>query len=293
LKSQKVTLDNPLIQPSWPTLIGRRLELGFRKVTSPFRALPDFVIVGAQKCGTSSLHQYFIQHPRLLAASIKEVHFFDGGLHPKWDKFAEGEALYRSYFPLRSSVRRKKALCFEASPNYMFSPVAPKRMARMVPEAKIVVLLRDPVERAISHYFHELRRGRETDDIETAFSRESERLSEAIDQKNYKDTKFINLSYKTRGRYAEQLTRLFRHFPSSNVQVIEAETFFEDPIAVMSQILDFVGLEQFDIPVDVRPTGEGSNKIAVPDDVRKSLHAYFAEPNRALVKLLGREFRWT
>ena len=168
MNSSRVTLERPLVKPPLPELVRRRIELKLRKATSGMRALPDFIIAGAQKCGTSSMHQYLTQHPRLLAGSIKEIHFFDGGLDPVWDKYAEGEALYRSYFPLRSTVRQKRALCFEASPDYMFNPAAAERMARMVPDAKIVVLLRDPVERAISHYFHELRRGRESEDIETA-----------------------------------------------------------------------------------------------------------------------------
>ena len=243
MNSPKVTLERPLARPPLPELIRRRVALKLRKATSGMRALPDFIIAGAQKCGTSSMHQYFTHHPRLLAGSIKEIQFFNGGLDPVWDKYAEGEALYRSYFPLRTTVHRKAALCFEASPDYIFSPKAAARMARVVPDAKIVVLLRDPVERAISHYFHELRRGRESADIETAFAREEERLAPAMAAENFKDTAFINLSCKLRGRYAEQLERLYAHYPRDQVLVLEAEGFFEDPLSVMRKVLDFVGTQ--------------------------------------------------
>jgi len=293
MNAPKVSIERPLAQPPLPELMLKHLQLRLRRATSPLRALPDFVIAGAQKCGTSSMHQYFVQHPRLLAASVKEVHFFDGGLDPKWDKYAEGESLYRSYFPLRATVRRAAALCFEASPNYIFSPLAAERMARMLPDARFVILLRDPVERAISHYFHEVRRGRETKDIDTAFALEEERLAHAYATGEYKDPRFINLSYTARGRYAGQLEHLFRHVARDRVLVLEAETFFESPMAVMKEVLDFVGMEAFPHPIDIRPTGTGGNKASVPEGLRERLKDHFAGPNRALTTLLGRSFSWT
>lgn len=293
MNSPKVTLERPLVKPPLPELFRRRIELKLRMATSGIRALPDFIIAGAQKCGTSSMHQYFTQHPRLLAGSIKEVHFFDGGLDPLWDKYSGGEALYRSYFPLRATVRQKKALCFEASPDYIFNPMAAERMADMVPDAKIVVLLRDPVERAISHYFHELRRGRETENIETAFALEESRIAPALAQGNFKDTRFINLSYCLRGHYADQLERLFAHYPREQVLVLEAESFFEDPLVGMGQVLEFVGMEGFPYPVDVKPTGTGGNKKQIPEGLRDMLKLRFDAPNRRLADLLEREFRWT
>jgi len=270
----------------------RHAQLRMRQATSHLRALPDFVIAGAQKCGTSSMHQYFTQHPRLLAASIKEVHYFDGGLDPRWDKYADGERLYRSYFPFRATTYIMKAQCFEASPCYIFNPLAVERMARTVPNAKIIVLLRDPVERAISHYFHELRRGRETECIEVALASEEERLAPALASGNYKDTRFINLSYKARGRYAEQLTRLFKYFDRDKVLVLEAEKFFETPMEVMCEVLSFIGVERFPRPINVQPAGAGANKTSVPSGVRESLRSYFSESNQALTALVGRPFRW-
>jgi len=293
VSSSKVTLERPLVKPPLPKLIRRRIELKLRKASSSLRALPDFIIAGAQKCGTSSMHQYFTQHPRLLAGTVKEIHFFDGGLDPVWDKYAEGEALYRSYFPLRSTVRKKQALCYEASPDYLFNPVSAERMARLIPDAKIVVLLRDPVERAISHYFHELRRGRENENIETAFALEDERIAQALSKSDFKNTRFINLSYQLRGHYVDQLARLFTHYPREQVLVLEAESFFEDPMAEMHQVLEFVGMETFPHPINVQPTGTGGNKKHIPEGVRDLLKSRFDEPNRRLVELLGREFRWT
>ena len=291
--SQRVTLEKPLARPSFPILLYRRIELELRKATSNWRALPDFVIVGAQKSGTSSLHRYFCQHPSLLPAKIKEVHFFNGGLDPDWDKFTSGEALYRSYFPLRGTVRQYDALCFEASPDYLFNPIAIQRMRELMPEVKIIVLLRDPVERAISHYFHERRRGRETEEMGRAFALEDERLSRSIRERDFKDSHFINLSYKSRGLYAEQVRRLFEHYPREQVKVFEAEEFFEDPKSVMSNILEFLGLCDFPNLIDVKPIGVGKNRTNVPIEIRDHLSSYFHIPNLELVELLGRKFRWS
>lgn len=293
MNSPKVTLERPLVRPPLPELVRRRISLKLRKATSAMRVLPDFIIAGSQKCGTSSMHQYFTQHPRLLAASIKEVHFFDGGLDPIWDKYADGERLYRSYFPLRTVAQKKSALCFEASPDYIFNPLAAERMAAMMPKLKLVVLLRDPVERAISHYFHELRRGRETEDIETAFALEESRTMPALINSDFKDPRFINLSYQLRGDYADQLERIFDHFPREQVLILEAESFFEDPMEGMRQVLDFVGMEYFPVPISVAPTGTGGNKKQISERVRSLLEERFAAPNRKLVELLDRDFRWT
>lgn len=264
----------------------------FKKATWRQRCLPDFLIVGCQKGGTSSLHSYLTQHERLLPADIKEVHYFDGGLDAGWDKFADGEPLYRSYFPLRQDVARASALTFEASPCYMFNPLAPGRMAELVPDAKLIVLLRDPVERAISHYFHEVRRGREDLPIMDALHAEQERLTAAIATNNYKDLRWINQSYVKRGRYAEQLQCLFASFDRSRVLVIDSADFFSDPGRVLSQVLDFVGVDAAGFKADLKPVGVASNKKAAPDEVYAFLTEAFEEPNQELADLLQRDFSW-
>lgn len=292
MTSAKVTLERPLQQPPPLTLIRRHVEMHLRKATAPWRALPDFVIAGAQKSGTSSLHHYLVQHPQLLPAAIKEVHYFNGGLDPRWDKYAEGPRLYRSYFPLRMTVQQRRALCFESTPDYLFNPVAAARMAALLPDARYIVLLRDPVERAISHYFHELRRGRETADIETAFAQEAARLASALATGNFKDPRFINLSYVARGMYAEQLERLFAHIDRDRVLVLEAEALFETPVQTLRRVLDFIGIGDFPQSVDIRPTGLSDNKTDIPARLRAGLQDRFAAPNQRLAALLGEKFRW-
>lgn len=269
-----------------------RLQREFRKITWRFRSLPDFLVIGCQKGGTSSLHGYLSQHPRLQPADVKEVHFFDGGLHPGWDKYVEGERLYRSYFGWRHFLHAQGRQSFEASPCYMFNPLGPARMAAMVPDARLIVLLRDPVERAVSHYFHERRRGREILPILEALQSEADRLAPVYASGNYKDERWINFSYVTRGLYAEQLERLFEHYPRERVLILESSEFYTDPKQALSQVLGFVGVDYNGFNADLTPVGVGNNREKVDSAVYDWLSARFIEPNARLEDLLGRRFDW-
>lgn len=269
-----------------------RMQREFRKATWRLRALPDFLVIGCQKGGTSSLHTYLAQHPRLAPADIKEVHFFDGGLQPGWDKYAEGERLYRSYFDWRSSMCAQGRQSFEASPCYMFNPLAPARMAAMVPDTKLIALLRDPVDRAVSHYFHELRRGRETLPMMEALEAEDDRLATARTSGDYKDTSWINMSYATRSLYAEQLERVFEHFPRERVLILESSEFYGNPKRTLAQVLDFIGLDDAGLDADLTPVGVGTNRTKVDAEVYDYLNARFAEPNARLQDMLSRHFDW-
>src|SRR5690606_33886153 len=125
----------------------------YRILTWKKRALPDFIIVGAQKAGTTSLFHYLSEHPQIISPYKKEVHYFDGGLNPEIDTFKKGEKWYRSNFPRKPKSKSIKT--FEASPLYLFNPLAPQRIKDLLPNVKLIILLRDPVERAISQYHHE------------------------------------------------------------------------------------------------------------------------------------------
>ncbi|MEJ2557594.1 MAG: sulfotransferase domain-containing protein, partial [Anaerolineae bacterium] len=128
----------------------------YRLITRFMRVLPDFLIIGAQKCGTDSLFRYLGGHPCIKLASSKEAHYFDL-------KFDKGINWYRSHFPLipyKYSVKRLRKqdlITGEATPYYLFHPHAPGRAAAIVPHVKLIVLLRNPADRAYSHYNHEVK----------------------------------------------------------------------------------------------------------------------------------------
>lgn len=277
-----------------PRPIGRlrhRLIWLYRQATWHSRALPDFIIIGAMKSGTSSLFSYISQHPQLFPSSKKEVHFFDSGLSPKVDNFVKGQAWYRTYFPLRKSMNTDSKT-FEASPLYIFNPLAPKRIFDLIPKVKIIVILRNPTERAISHYFHEKRKDREPLSILEALQQEEKRLEPVIKEKDYKSKAFIHQSYKARGLYKKQLERYLNYFPWKQILVLSSDDVFNETDRTLRRVFDFVGVDtEFKIK-DLEPRNVASNRSKVDPDVYKYLNNYFLAQNQALYELVGKDYGW-
>jgi hypothetical protein len=252
------------------------------------RPLPDFIIIGAQKSGTSSLFAYLSQHPQLVPSFGKAVHFFDGGRDAGVDVHARGESWYRAQFPIAG---RQGARAFEASPLYMFHPLVPARIHRLLPRVKLIALLRDPTERAISHYFHERRKGREPLQIMRALAAEDERLAPILRSEDYGNPAFRSYSYKSRGHYAEQLARYLTCFPREQILVLSSERFFLQPSETLRSVFEFVGVDPGVTISDLRARNVGSRSDVEPD-VRHYLDDHFLSPNMALYELIGAEFGW-
>src|SRR5690348_1015601 len=152
-------------------------EKVYRGITSPLRLLPDFLIIGTQRGGTTSLYHYLQAHPCIGPASTKEVHFFDMRFH-------KGLAWYRGHFPSRidqyavEQAHGHSLVTGEATALYLFHPHAPKRVAEALPSVKLIVLLRNPVNRALSHYYHAVKHGQETLSFEEAIQGEEQRTAQ-------------------------------------------------------------------------------------------------------------------
>ena len=273
---------------NWILTPATELRHQYRRLTWHRRSLPDFIIIGAQKSGTSSLYNYLSRHPQLMASSIKEVHFFDGGMSPEIDNFEKGEAWYRSHFPLTEKVGNCKT--YEASPIYLFNPLVPKRIADFLPQVKLIAMLRNPTERAISHYFHVKRNGYESLSLMEALLQEEQRLA-AISDRNYRNSTFIRHSYKSRGLYKEQLQRFFTYFSPQQMLILNSEAFFSHPTKMLQQVFEFVGVDPFEVR-DLRPRNVASNKSRVEPEVYSYLNDYFRPHNRELYDLLGKDYRW-
>jgi hypothetical protein len=254
--------------------------------------LPDFIIVGTQKGGTSSLYHYLCQHPQVLAAATKEVHYFDNNFHqsPNWYLRQFPSLMARCVNSLRTG---RRTVTGEASPFYLMHPHTPERIARTVPDAKLIVLLRDPAYRAYSQYQHNQRMGWDPLPFEEAIDREEERIGPALqailDDPLKVDTRFTAWSYKARGRYLEQLQRYERFFPREQMLVLSSEDLSSSPATVYRRTLDFLELEPFE-PKSF-PVANAGDYDQLPPKVDE-LKGYFAPHNDALFNHLGRSLSW-
>ena len=266
----------------------------FGQLTGPARVLPGLVLIGGQRCGTSSLHAMLLRHPAVGASFIKEVQYFS--LH-----FDKSERWYRGHFPTKTAAqwsRRRHGLplvAAESSPYYIFHPHAPRRLASLLPEARLVVLLRDPVERALSHYGHERRLGFETLPLEEALSAERRRLAGEVQrmqrEPSYRSVAHQHFSYVARGMYAEQLERWFEFVPRERFLILSSEELFAEPERVVARVLTFAGLPQRSLGAYPRHNRTGGSGREV-GDTRRRLRETFAEPNQRLVELLGHDLPW-
>lgn len=259
----------------------------YRELTTRDRVLPDFIIIGVQKGGTSSLFQYLLQHPDIFPGYKKEVKFFDGNYH-------KGLDWYRYNFPLKSQMSDPMALTGEASPSYVFHPLVPERIKESLPNIKLVLLLRNPIARAFSHYQGNLRKGHEELSFEEAIEREQGRLEgekEAIiaDQ-HYPMYKYLVYSYLARGIYIEQIKNWFNSFPREQILILKSEELYNAPQEVYSRVLAYLGLpdlklENFEI-FNLGRYGTMDKKT------EHKLRKYFDPYNHQLYTFLGENFNW-
>ncbi|MEC9347051.1 MAG: sulfotransferase [Pseudomonadota bacterium] len=263
-------------------------------VSGRARVLPDFVIVGAQKAGTTSLHHYLQQHPRIMPPASKEVHFFD-------TNYAQGLDWYRGYFPRESEKRVLSArldapvLTFEASPYYMYHPLAIERMAADLPGVKAIAMLRNPIERTWSHYWHEHRKGQDALSLEEAIAREPERLAGEAEriraEPGYFSYAHNHFSYLDRSRYAPQVQRLFDVLGRENVCLVKSEAFFADPAAETEKVFAFLGLPAAG-GIDYAPQNVGSYGDRISAETVARLHALLDPDYQRLRRIAGTGFDW-
>lgn len=261
---------------------GRSVDRAYRRVTAARRPLPDYLIIGAQRAGTASLHDFLSAHPSVAPPSKKEVHYFSLNATRSLD-------WYRSHFPSGARVTG------EASPYYLFHPRVPGQVARVLPEVKIIVLLRNPIDRAHSHYTHERVFGREPLEFEEALAREPERLAgeeeRLISDPAYNSFEHQRYSYLARGAYAEQLRRWLGHFPPERLFLVSSEEFRADPADTVLAVERFLGLEPY-VPEDLARRHVNTYQ-PMGEDLRERLRRHFAPSNAALFELIGRDLNWS
>jgi hypothetical protein len=278
--------------PAPARIVARNAVWTYGRATAAARPLPDFLIIGAQKAGTTALYSYLREHPAIAGPPWKEVSFFDR-------HFWRGDAWYRGHFPNRLYLRRMRSragvepMVGEASPSYVFHQLAPQRVAALVPDVRLIALVRNPIDRALSHYHHEVALGREQLRFEDALAQEDARLEGELERMldpKYFSHAWWNFTYLSRGRYAEQLERWLEIFPRERLLVVPSEDLLERAGETYGHILNFLGAPQHDLESYPRIF---SRKYAEMDPrTRHELRAYFAEPNRRLYELIGRDLGW-
>lgn len=244
--------------------------------TAHLRQPPDFIIIGTQRGGTTSLYRYLTGHPEIGGAFRKEVHYFDR-------YYAKGLDWYLGHFPKRGEF----PIVGEASPYYLFHPDAPERVREVVPHAKLIVLLRNPVDRAYSQYHMKVARGLETLPFADAIDREPERLAASDDPLG---PAWRHHSYLARGVYGDQLRRWMAVFPREQLLIVKSEEFYAEPERILHHTQAFLGVRAHS-PEAFKVFHEADYPPLDPA-VRRRLRAYFSPLNRQLYDLLGVDFGW-
>jgi hypothetical protein len=259
---------------------------GYGRLTAGHRMLPSFLICGGQRCGTTSLYRALAAHPDVVKAVLhKGVHYFDIG-------YDRGERWYRAHFPLRQQGKQT----FESSPYYMYHPLAMTRIANDLPDVKIVVLLRDPVERAYSQHAHEIARGFEPElDFATALALEESRMDGVVERLTtdpaYYSFSHQHHAYRGRGEYIEYLEPMAALLGRDRIHVVDSGTFFAAPERAYDAVLDFLGLARGFYPPfekhNARP------RTVLDDRVRQDLETHFVPFDKRLEDWLGWRPSWT
>jgi len=275
----------------------RRLSLAlrfrYRLLTASQRTLPDYIVIGGQKCGTTSLHDYIKRHPNIVPPFKKDSSFFDAN-------YFRGFPWYQAHFPLQSQMDTLRAkgerfITGEVTTTYMFHPLAAERAAQHLSgNVKFIALLRNPAIRAYSQYQHMKRTGRETLSFQEAMVQEDERLNGVVERVEQSDDEahmiFRNFGYKARGRYAEQLRRWFQRFSRDQFLILKSEDLFTNPEQFCKHVYDFLWLPDFKLE-----KYENANPGRYSDadtKIIKELEAYFAPYNQELCDLTGINFGW-
>ena len=230
-------------------------------------SLPDFVIIGAQRCGTTAFYDLLTKHPHVEPAAIRELHYFD-----RPDRFDKGAEWYRRCFPPPRWKNGRRSITGEKTPYYLFHPHVPQRMAEVIPRARLIVMLRNPVDRAYSHYQHDLSLKRKHPGT----------FEEVIERRDS--------SYLPRGIYVDQLLRWYEYFSKEQMLVLKSEDFFGRTTETLRQVEDFLGLSHQQL---VLPARKSSDRYQPMDPAtRRRLEAYFGPHNQRLYEYLGVDFGW-
>jgi len=281
-----------------PSLINRALYKARRirhKLTGSIRVLPDFLIIGVPRAGTSSLYNYLIQHPNIVPALWKEVNYFNLN-------YNKGVNWYKSHFPSTlikfyyTKIKKTNFMTGEATPEYLYRKIDAKRVHDLLSNVKIILLLRNPVDRAHSDYWQSKRKGRVSLPIEEVMKNqinEKPKPIEEIDteENNEKELYRFRGKFLFRGLYVDLVKYYLETFPNDQILILKSEDLFADPQAAFDQVLNFLKLPNFKLK-KFKKFNFHDDQSKIDKKLRKTLQDYFEPHNKKLYKLLGRDFGW-
>ncbi|WP_052755399.1 sulfotransferase domain-containing protein [Candidatus Nitrosotenuis cloacae] len=288
-KTRNWLLKHPRLNP-----YNISLDRTLRTITSFFRLKPDFIIIGYHKCGTTSLYDYICQHPNVGHASRKEIHYFDLA-------YWRGPGWYRTYFPTiftKKKIEKKTKHRFttgEASPLYVIHPFAPQRIHKLIPNVKIIILLRNPVDRAYSHYQHAYLADQEFASFEETINEDDDRWNVFIkqlsnDEIHDYDVKYIKTPYRSFGKYIDHIKLWYETFPKDQILVLKLEDLESNLHDTLKQTFLFLGLPNFTIKNTEKKNVREYDKMEAK--TRNLLLDYYRPYNKKLEEFLERQLNW-
>ncbi len=271
----------------------------FGRITSRYRIKPDYLIIGTKRGGTTSLARWLLEHPDVGSLwpsreTRKGTYYFDVN-------YGKGQAWYLSHFPTQfaHNLRERRAghriTIGEATPYYLHHPHAAMRARRLLPDVKVIALVRNPMERAYSHWVERTRNGVETLSFADAIKAETDRLAgeeqKMLDDPSYVSFAHQHFSYVDQGRYARGLKRWLDAFPAEQVLVLRSEDMYADPGAAYNQVLDFLDLRDH-VP-DSFAAWNMKPKEPIDEEIMNELRRLLGDDIIDLEKLLDRPLHWT
>ncbi len=271
------------------------LYLKYCSLTGVLHVLPDFLIIGFVKCGTTSLFEYLLQHPDIYHPSGKEIDYFDR-LYGRGNNWYRVNFQHKSYKFFVKNLLRKNFLTGEATPRYIEHPLTLNRIKKTVPNAKFIILLRNPVDRAYSHYNQNFRNGYEYLSFEDAIKLEEERIKSRYEkmgkEEDYYSWDYDLFGYKAHGVYVDKLEHWMNAFSKNQFLILQTEEFLKNPSVIYNQVLRFLDLPKWE-PLEYKLYKKRDYKQPkIKPEVKKKLMEYYQPYNEKLYKLLGSNFHW-
>ena len=272
------------IRNSLSTNYQRFFKRGISGVTASSRVLPNFIIIGTVRSGTTSLYYNICEHPSVLPAAYDEIGFFDSNFHL-------GLNWYRSMFPTKKEMEKIKektnfAITGEDTPFYFWKKETVSRIINAVPNSKLIVIVRNPVDRAYSNYNLGIRKKVEESTFEKAIDEEicfieNHSFRECIDRKR---------SYLSKGFYAKQFSIWQEKFSQKKLHVVSTEEMEKQPQITMSKIFEFLEIPKYNIKNPQKQKSANYKKMHV--DTRKKLLEFYKPHNEEFFNKINQSFDW-